>query len=134
MTTSPPLPFGSWTRGRRRVAAMGAAAFIACGVAAPVSAAGDAAPRLKFRGKGSACMCSDAIDDKTISRALQSRLGGGDATQPPGAADAKPAAVLTPADAKAAADAAARPLQPAAPRASAPADSPAPRSPQEQRP
>lgn len=131
MPTSPPLPPASRRRGP---AAMCAVVFAACAVAVPAWAAGDGAPRLKFRGKGSACMCSDAIDDKTISRALQSRLGGGDATQPPGAADAKPAAVLTPADAKAAADAAARPLQPAAPRASAPADSPAPRSPQEQRP
>ena len=134
MTTSPPLPFGSWTRGRRRVAAMGAAAFIACGVAAPVSAAGDAAPRLKFRGKGSACMCSDAIDDQTISRALQSRLAGSDAPQPRGDADPKTAPTLTPTDAKADADADARLPKPGAPRASAPVDRPAPRSPQEQRP
>lgn len=131
MPTSPNLPFASRRRGPATLCAV---VFAACAIAAPAWAAGDGASRLKFRGKGSACMCADAIDDRTISRALQSRLAGGDAAASRADVEAKASTTPTPADLKAAADAAARTPQPAAPRASAPADSPAPRSPQEQRP
>lgn len=103
--------------------------------------ADEAAPRLKFRGKGSVCMCSDATDEDAIARAFESRAAaakgasGAKAADPGARADpGKDAESHKTRDAKRATAGAGRPADPAAPRTTAPAISPAPRSPQEQRP
>lgn len=101
----------------------------------------EAAPRLKFRGKGSVCMCSDATDEDAIARALESRAAvskgaaSGKADAPGARPDPDKAAESNRSgEAKRATAGADRPADPATPRTTAPASSPAPRSPQEQRP
>jgi hypothetical protein len=101
----------------------------------------ESAPRLKFRGKGSVCMCSDATDEDAIARAFESRAAAakgaavGKATDPSARADpGKAAEANKTRDAKRTTTGVDRPADPIPPRTTAPATSPAPRSPQEQRP
>lgn len=97
--------------------------------------ADEAAPRLKYRGKGSVCMCSDATDEEAIARAAEVRAAV--AKGKPGAprSDAgEPAGPPRPGDRKPAAGASDAPSRPTEPHATEPPGSPAPRSPQEQRP
>jgi hypothetical protein len=129
----PPTPRRSRPRWPRWLPALVAASLLCLWASAPVVAAD--APRLKYRGKGSVCMCSDATDEDEIARAFEARAAA--AKRAPGATRAagdKPADARRPAGAKGPTGAADPPPRPAAPRASAPAGSPATRSPQEQRP
>jgi len=93
-----------------RVALVGAA--LAWVVASSAAWAQDTKPRLKFKGKGSACLCDDATGEEAIARADRTRA----------------AASSGPASAPARTDRA------AVPRAAAPASSPPPKPPEEQRP
>jgi|GEM_PF-2956938 len=97
--------------------------------------ADEVAPRLKYGGKGSVCMHSDATDEKAIARATETRAAAarsrsgasrGDGDKPVGTQGAR--------DPKSAAGSSGRPSQPPEPRATEPPGSPAPDSPQERHP
>lgn len=97
--------------------------------------ADEVAPRLKYRGKGSVCMCSDATDEEAIARAAETRAAAARSRSGASRGDGdKPADPQGARDPKSAAGSSGRPSHPPEPRATEPPGSPAPRSPQEQRP